>query len=119
MMTRENEPARQGTSILGTGFGNADDKAPPQVALLSNGSYSVMITDAGSGASTWRVLDVTRWREDATRDCWGQFVYVRDLNEGTNWSIGHQPVCRAVDEYEVAFHADRAEFRRRDADIET
>ena len=78
-----------------------------------------MITAAGAGTSSWRNLDVTRWREDATRDCWGQFAYVRDLSDGTLWSIGHQPLSRPVDEYEVAFHADRAEFRRRDADIET
>ena len=87
--------------------------------LLSNGSYGVMITDAGAGASTWRDLDVTRWREDATRDCWGQFVYVRCPEDGRIWSIGHQPMPRAVDEYQVAFHADRAEFRRRDGDVET
>ena len=62
---------------------------------------------------------MTRWREDATRDCWGQFCYVRDLSDGTVWSVGHQPLCRAADEYEVAFHADRAEFRRRDGDVET
>ena len=43
------------------------------IALLSNGSYGVMITSAGAGYSTWRELDVTRWREDATRDCWGQY----------------------------------------------
>ncbi len=95
------------------------DTPVPEVALLSNGRYSVMITAAGAGSSSWRDLDVTRWREDATRDCWGQFAYVRDLSDGTLWSIGHQPLCRPVDEYEVAFHADRAEFRRRDADIET
>jgi cellobiose phosphorylase len=78
-----------------------------------------MITTAGAGSSSWRELDVTRWREDQTRDCWGQFVYVRDLSDGTLWSIGHQPLCRAADEYEVAFHTDRAELRRRDAEIET
>ena len=59
----------------------ATDTAPPRVALLSNGRYSVVITAAGSGYSTWRGLDVTRWREDATRDCWGQFCYIRDPNE--------------------------------------
>src|SRR5262249_50692269 len=32
---------------------------------------------------------------------------------------GYQPLCRAPDENEVAFHADRAEFRRRDGDTET
>src|SRR5271163_4751122 len=90
------------------------DAPAPEAAFLSNGRYSVMITTAGAGTSCWRELDVTRWREDATRDCWGQFVYIRDLNEGTFWSIGHQPVCRPVDGYEVVFHPDRAEFRRRD-----
>src|SRR5215208_916146 len=93
--------------------------APPQVGLLSNGEYGVVLTAAGSGSSTWRGLDVTRWREDGTRDCWGQFCYVRDPAEGTAWSAGYQPVCRAADEYEVAFHADRAEIRRRDGDTET
>jgi cellobiose phosphorylase len=97
----------------------ATDAAPPQVALLSNGRYGVVITAAGSGSSTWRGLDVTRWREDATRDCWGQFCYIRDLTAGTAWSAGYQPLCRAADEYQVAFHADRAEFRRRDGDTET
>jgi cellobiose phosphorylase len=78
-----------------------------------------MITGAGGGSATWGNLDVTRWREDTTRDCWGQFCYVRDRESGTVWSTGHQPICRAADEYEFAFHADRAEFHRRDGDIET
>ncbi len=91
----------------------------PDVALLSNGRYSVMITAAGAGSSSWRDLDVTRWREDATRDCWGQFVYIRDLVGNTLWSIGRQPLCQVIDEYVVSFHPDRAEFRRRNDDIET
>ncbi len=94
-------------------------RSQPTVALLSNGSYGVMITNAGAGYSTWRGLDVTRWREDATRDCWGQFYYVRDLSDGSLWSIGSQPLCRAADESDIEFHADRAEFRRRDGDVET
>ena len=91
----------------------------PAVTLLSNGRYGVMITAAGAGYSTWRGLDVTRWREDATRDCWGQFCYVRDLTDDRIWSVGFQPLCRAAEEYEYEFHADRAEFRRRDGDVET
>ena len=94
-------------------------RSQPAVALLSNGSYGVMITSAGAGYSTWRDLDVTRWREDATRDCWGQFCYVRDLNDDSMWSIGIQPLRQAADESEFEFHADRAEFRRRDGDVET
>ncbi len=119
LMTTESESSRQASPTRLPGRGTADGSAPPQVALLSNGSYGVMITDAGSGASTWRDLDVTRWREDATRDCWGQFVYVRCLLDGRIWSIANQPMPRGADQCEVAFHADRAEFRRRDGGVET
>src|SRR5258706_1525285 len=91
----------------------------PAVTLLSNGTYGVMITSAGAGYSTWRSSDVTRWREDATRDCWGQFCYVRDLTDDRIWSVGLQPLGWAGEEYQHEFHVDRAEFRRRDGDIET
>ena len=119
MSATANEPAHQASPTRGTGRATAADTPHPQVALLSNGSYGVMMTDAGAGASTWRGLDTTRWREDSTRDCWGQFIYVRDPWQGMLWSVGHQPLPQSVDDYHVAFHADRAEFRRRDGDIET
>src|SRR5262249_49707892 len=119
MTTTANEPARPVSPTSRPGPVTVADTPHPQVGLLSNGQYSVAITDAGAGVSTWRGLDVTRWREDATRDGWGQFAYVCGLEDGPIWSIGKQPLPQAVDEYQVAFHADRAEFRRRDGDIET
>ena len=91
----------------------------PTVALLSNGSYNVLVTGSGAGYSTWRGYDVTRWREDATRDCWGQFCYVRDLSNGKVWSVGRQPLFRPADAYDYDFAGDKAEFRRRSGDIET
>ena len=83
----------------------------PEVAILSNGSYGVMITESGAGYSTWRKFDISRWREDATRDCWGQFCYVRDLDTGQRWSVGRQPVPHPAGVYGHTFYADRAEFR--------
>jgi cyclic beta-1,2-glucan synthetase len=91
----------------------------PRTHLLSNGQYLVMVTNAGSGLSRCRDLDVTRWREDYTRDDHGQFCYVRDLKSGLLWSAGHQPVCRPTKEYEVVYSADKAEFRRVDGAIAT
>jgi cellobiose phosphorylase len=94
-------------------------RSRPAVALLSNGSYSVMVTSAGAGYSSWGDLDVTRWREDVTRDCWGQFYYVRDLSDESIWSIGIQPLPKAADERAFDFQPDCAEFRRSDGDVET
>ena len=59
-------------AAAGLRHGAAADVSPPTVCLLSNGRYTVMLTQAGSGYSTCDGLDVTRWREDATSDCWGQ-----------------------------------------------
>jgi cyclic beta-1,2-glucan synthetase len=91
----------------------------PRTHVLSNGSYSVMITAAGSGYSRWRDSGVTRWREDPTCDPWGFFVFLRDVANGQVWSAGYQPVGREPDQYDVSFFEDRAEITRRDGPIAT
>ena len=40
--------------------------AHPHAHFLSNGAYTVIVTNAGGGASLWRGSAVTRLREDAT-----------------------------------------------------
>ena len=92
--------------------------AVPEVHLLSNGQYHVAITSAGGGYSRWRGVSVTRWREDPTRDCWGNFCYVRDLDSGAVWSTAWQPTTTAAKKYEAIFTQARAEFRRIDEQIE-
>jgi cyclic beta-1,2-glucan synthetase len=91
----------------------------PRTHLLSNGSYAVMITAAGSGYSRWRDIAVTRWREDATRDHWGSYIFLRDVGSGAVWSAGYQPIGREPDSYEVAFFEDRAEITRQDGRVTT
>ena len=98
---------------------SSPDTPIPQVQLLSNGRYHVMVTNAGGGYSQWKNLAVTRWREDATRDNWGSFVYLRDVASGEFWSTAHQPTLKRADSYEAIFSEGRAEFRRRDHDFET
>ena len=90
----------------------------PRPHLLSNGSYSVMITNAGGGYSRRQQTAMTRWREDVTKDDWGAFCYVRDLESGDVWSTAYQPTGREPDDYEVTFAPDRALFRRVDGEIE-
>jgi len=90
----------------------------PRTHFLSNGSYAVMLTNAGGGYSRRQHLAMTRWREDITTDAFGAFIYVRDLDSGEVWSTTYQPTAREPDEYEVTFAPDRATWRRRDGDIE-
>lgn len=55
------------------------DSSAPATQMLSNGLYSVLVTAAGSGFSKWGDLAITRWREDATCDDWGSYVFLRDV----------------------------------------
>jgi cyclic beta-1,2-glucan synthetase len=90
----------------------------PEIHLLSNGRSHVMVTHAGGGYTRWRELAVTRWREDATSDCWGTFIYLRDRDTGRYWSTTYQPTLRRADHYEAIFVQGRAEYRLRDQAIE-
>jgi cellobiose phosphorylase len=91
----------------------------PEVQLLSNGSYHVMITSAGGGYSRWKDIALTRWREDTTRDNWGTFCYIHDVKTREVWSAAHQPALKRSDSYEAILSESRVEFRRRDKGIET
>lgn len=95
------------------------DTPTPRTHLMSNGHFTTMLTNAGSGFTTWRGLAVTRWRSDPTRDRHGTYLYIRDTETGKQWSVGHQPLATRAETYEVIFSADKAEIRRRDGGIET
>jgi cyclic beta-1,2-glucan synthetase len=120
---REGETAEAGRAISAeTGAIHrvlTDPNTPlPEVHLLSNGHYHVMITNAGGGYSHWRDLAVTRWREDVTCDCSGTFIYLRDRRSGDYWSTAYQPTRREAERYEAVFVQARAEYRRVDHAIE-
>jgi cyclic beta-1,2-glucan synthetase len=91
----------------------------PRTHLLSNGRYSVMLTTAGSGYSQCAGLAISRWREDVTRDDWGTYLFLRDVQTGAVWSAGYQPTGVEPDVYRVTFSEDRAELYRRDGAITT
>jgi len=95
------------------------DTPNPAVQLLSNGSYHVMVTNAGGGYSRWKDLAVTRWREDRTCDNWGTFCYLRDVDSGRLWSTACQPTLKRSKRFEAIFSEGRAEFRSRDHDYDT
>ena len=90
------------------------DTPVPEVQILSNGRYHVMLSNAGGGYSRWKDLAVTRWHEDGTCDNRGAFCYLRDLGTGDVWSTTYQPTLSRPDVYEVIFSEGRAEFRRHD-----
>ena len=91
----------------------------PEIQLLSNGRYQVMVTNSGGGYSRWKDIAVTRWREDTTTDNTGIFCYIKDVNSGKFWSNTHHPTAKPASGYEAIFSLGHAEFGRHDHEIDT
>ncbi len=58
----------------------------PDVKLISNGRYHVMVTAGGCGSSHWNEMAVTRRSEDAALDDSGTFFFIRDADDSAVWS---------------------------------
>jgi len=65
---------------------NTPDTNIPEIQLLSNGRYHIMLTNAGGGYSRWKNIAITRFREDVTCDSSGIFCYLTDVKTGEVWS---------------------------------
>lgn len=91
---------------------------PPNVHILSNGDYSVMVTDGGSGYSMDGGMAVTRWSPDYFRKN-GFYIFVRNINSNEVWSSTFDPSGKEPEKYRVVFSPDKAEFTRKDGNLET
>lgn len=89
------------------------DSPVPDIQLLSNGHYHLMMTSAGGGYSRWNNISLTRWHSDTTRDNWGAFCYIRDPQTGEIWSNTLHPTGgNAGSHDEIIFTDAGVEFRR-------
>ena len=117
----ELEPGEQQSmeSIVEHAGINELDISPPRLHLLSNGTYSLFLTHAGTGTSNVHGISLTGWDQDQTQDPLGLFFYIRDKNSGEYWSSMHQPVKRKPDRYDTWFHDGKIVTSRVDDWIET
>lgn len=88
------------------------------VPWMRHGRYGALVTDAGSGYSVCGDLALTRWTGDATREAEGFFLYVRDVESGTCWSAGRQPMPGTPSRYAAHRTGDSIVIERADGDIE-
>ena len=97
----------------------ARDTPAPRARLLSNGSYTVLLSGAGSGFSQWHDTLLTAWEGDRVEDGDGLFVYLRDLDDGSLWSVGAQPCgLGGVERYAAVGNHGCVRIGRRQADLD-
>lgn len=87
--------------------------------VLSNGYYSVVTTDKGTGYSRTKHYAITRWHEDAITDGYGMFFYIKNKDTGESWSAAYAPLNTLPEGYEVVFTADKTLIKRLNGPVET
>jgi cyclic beta-1,2-glucan synthetase len=117
--SRVSSVAAIGEDTLSVSEFDTPHTSTPKTQLLSNGRYGLMLTNAGGGYSSWRGIEITRWRADRTEDPWGTFCYIHDADSGRLWCNTYQPAGGEVEGYSANFSLDRAVFRREDSDVES
>ncbi|MFN7027215.1 MAG: GH36-type glycosyl hydrolase domain-containing protein, partial [Pseudorhizobium sp.] len=110
----EETPGRGQGELLRAEVRTVDDPAyrDRELALLSNGHYSVMLTATGAGYSRWNGQVVSRWKPDATEDRWGQFIFLRDTATGDWWSATSEPRRAPGEVSKTFFGDDKVEFHK-------
>lgn len=95
------------------------DETFPMCHILSNGSYSVLIDNRGDGFSKKDDIYVSKFRYNDINNLQGQFIFIKNLNTNEIWSSTFHPLNQKPDYYQAKFYPDKAEFIRKDGDIET
>ena len=90
----------------------------PEVSVLSNRKYSLLMNDRGNSFSRYRTLQLNRYRKVTELD-YGLFVFAKDLRDDYIWSNTFAPMNVNPSKYDVIFAADKIKFIRQDRSITT
>lgn len=93
----------------------------PWSNIIANPRMGLAISQTGGGFS-WvdnsQLAVITRWQQDLVADNSGKFVYVRDVDRQTVWSLSPAPVFAAYDHYACRHGLGYTVFETRFDDIE-
>lgn len=90
----------------------------PEMSVLSNKKYSLIMNDRGDSFSRYRTQLLNRYRKVTEQD-YGIFLYIKDCNTNYVWSNTYAPMNIKPNKYEVIFAADKIKYLRRDTNIST
>ncbi len=90
----------------------------PEISVLSNKKYCLLMNDRGCSFSRYRNFQLNRYRKITEQD-YGMFIYIKNVDTNKVWSNTYAPVNIKPDKYDVTFAADRIKYTRDDDEITT
>ena len=90
----------------------------PEMSVLSNKKYSLIMNDRGNSFSRYRTLQLNRYRK-VTEQEYGVFLFIKDTKSNHIWSNTYAPINEKPDKYEIVFASDKIKFLRKDSNVTT
>ena len=90
----------------------------PEIGVLSNGEFTVMLNDRGSGFTRYKNIYLNRYRK-ISADHYGTYLFIRNLKSDRLWCNTYAPFDVMPKNYRVSFASDKVRFLRSDDGIET
>ena len=90
----------------------------PEIGVISNGQYTVLLNDRGSGFSRFKGILLGRYRKISS-DHYGTYLYIRNLKNDKLWCNTYAPLDMMPESYHVSFASDKISYLRVDDGIET
>ena len=90
----------------------------PELGIISNGQYTVLMNDRGSGFSRYKNVMLNRYRK-ISADHYGTYLYIRNLRDDHLWCNTYAPLDVMPESYHVSFASDKISYLRVDDGIET
>ncbi len=90
----------------------------PEMSVLSNKKYSLIMNDRGNSFSRYRTLQLNRYRKVTELD-YGVFMFIKNIKTNYIWSNTYAPMNIKPEKYEVVFASDKIKFMRKDENIST
>lgn len=90
----------------------------PEVSVVSNSKYTVLMNDRGNGFSRYKEIQLNRYRKVTEQD-YGTFLYLKDLKTNEVWSNTYAPINKKPDKYEIVFASDKIKYVLNNNDITT
>lgn len=92
---------------------------PPRMHILSNGALCYVTAENGLSYLKCRDIYVNRFRKNLYGNQYGAFIYIRDRSEQLSYSVTSSPSKQMPETYKVVFYPEKAEFRRKNANLTT
>ncbi|MBP5342227.1 MAG: hypothetical protein J6Y52_07720 [Bacteroidales bacterium] len=90
----------------------------PEIGVVSNGQYTVLMNDRGSGFSRYSNILLNRYRKISS-DHYGTYLYIRNLRSDKLWCATYAPLDVKPESYHVSFAGDKIKYIRVDEGIVT